>query len=158
LPTLVYGCDALNIEKKDLDRVNSAQGSAIKGVLGIGKRSHHSNLLHALSLPSTKDVIAKNTLSFFNRIFKVSSPLRDLCTFFMSTYMSEGVVYQGTMVSKIIALGYSPVDVAFNLRKPMCHKPQDGVIESLEYLVYHENFIKPWGEEHVLVTLLTRYF
>jgi hypothetical protein len=44
--------------------------------------------------------------------------------------MSEGVVYTGTMVSKIIALGDSPVDVAFNLRKPMCHKPQDGVIES----------------------------
>ena len=41
--------------------------------------------------------------------------------------------------------------------RKMCH-PQDGVVDSLSYLVMQENFIKPYSEEHVLATLLLRAF
>ena len=52
LSTMVYG-----VERKHLHHVNSAQGSAIKGILGIGRRAHHSSLLYAVYIPSTENVM-----------------------------------------------------------------------------------------------------
>ena len=127
----------------DSGRINSAQGCAVKHLLGIGKRSHHTKLLHALALPCTQEIINKNILTFFNQVFKVCSPLRTLCFYFMSEYITTGRVYEGTLVSRVVNMGYSPTDCAFNVRKTVYIKPQYGVIDSLQYLVYHKTFNKP---------------
>jgi hypothetical protein len=74
LPTLTYGCESMNICKADMKRLNNAQGCTIKNLLGLGKRSHHSNLLSALGLPSTEHIINRNILSFYHNVFRVSSP------------------------------------------------------------------------------------
>ena len=34
----------------------------------------------------------------------------------------------------------------------------DGIVDSLRQLVYHENFVKPYSEEHILATLLVKAF
>ena len=41
---------------------------------------------------------------------------------------------------------------------PEVNPLRDGVVDSLRYLICNENFIKPYSEEHVLATLLTRAF
>ena len=102
LPTLIYGSDALHMDKSDLQRLNSAQGCAIKSLLGLGKRAHHTKLLQALSFPSVQEVINKNTVNFFNRIFKVRSPLRTLCIYLISKYSTTGVLHEGTLVARIV--------------------------------------------------------
>jgi hypothetical protein len=158
LPTLLYGCDALKIDKSDLNRLNSIQGTLMKNALGIGKRSHHSSLIQALHLDNISEVINWNTLCLFYRSFRLASPLRTMCNFLLSKYITVGKVYKGTLLSKIIDMGYSPTDSAYNLKKTVCHKQKDGVVESLEYLVNHENFMKDGSSEHVLATLITRAF
>ena len=34
----------------------------------------------------------------------------------------------------------------------------DGVVESLRFLILHENFIKPYSSEHIIASLLTKAF
>ena len=158
LPALLYGCEALNIDNSGFTALNSAQGKSLKTILGIGKRSHHGKLLQALSIKTVKDVVKERTLSFYHRVFKVESPLQDLCSHFMTEYMTKGVLYKGTLVENIVKVGYSPVTSAFVQTKPTYDRTTDGVVESLQYLIHHENFIKRGSNEHILACLLTRSF
>ena len=34
----------------------------------------------------------------------------------------------------------------------------DGIVDSLRSMIFSENFIKPWCNEHILVKLLTKAF
>jgi hypothetical protein len=57
-------------------------------------------------------------------------------------------------------MGLSPTHCAFNDYK--FHLPtsinDNGHIDSIRAMVFHENFIKPYSDEHTLVTLLTKSF
>jgi hypothetical protein len=158
LPALVYGCEAQDISTSDLKSLNSAQGSLLKNILGIGKRSHHSKLLQALSVKKVDDVINERILSFYYRIFQVNSPLMKLCSYLMSEYVVSGVLYKGTIVENIVRMGHSPIISAFKNVKPTYSGDADGVVESLRYLLYHENYIQQGSNEHILTRLLTRCF
>ena len=63
LPTLLYGTDAVNIDRSDMAQLKSVQGSLIKTALGISKRSHHSHLVCALGICNIMDTVEINTLS-----------------------------------------------------------------------------------------------
>jgi hypothetical protein len=158
LPALVYGCDGMNMDNHNLKSLNSVQGSSLKGVLGLGKRSHHSNLLKALKLKNVDEVIKDQTLSFYHRIFKIESPLQKLCSHLIYEYIVNGMLYKGTIVENVVRMGQSPVNAAFKKTKPTCCATYDGVVDSLQYLIHHENFIKPGSNEHILTRLLTRSF
>ncbi len=73
--------------------------------------------------------------------------------------MCNGTVVPGTLVSKILSMNVNVLSYAFN----QCNSylPSfdcNGHIDSIRNLIYHENFIKPYSDEHTLVYLLTKSF
>ena len=82
--------------------------------------------------------------------------------FFLSIFMCNGTLYEGTLLDRLIKVGLSPVKVAFSPPKQMCLKygtsTANGLVDSLKFLLCHDNFVKPWSEEHFIATLLTKAF
>jgi len=147
-PVLLYGSDAVNISKKGLSRMESTQGNLIKQCLGLSHRARSTSLLQALCIPSIKDKIKQSIASLLRRAFTVHSPCKDFMSYFLSLYISRGQLIPGI----------SPTHCAFNhFKKPVFTK-DCGVIDSIRALVMHTNFIKPYSEQHVLTTLLTKSF
>ena len=95
------------------DTFQNTQGSIIKRVCGIPKRSHHTQLLRALDITDVDSILEKSITSLYFRIFKLDNPLRDLCTYDLSVYMSCGHTIPGTITHRILQLGLSPIDCAF---------------------------------------------
>ena len=130
--------------------------------MGLGKRSHHSNLLCALRVPSIEDIIKQRTLSLYYRSFQVESPLRRILISQLSKYMVTGIRYTGTLVSRLIDYGLSPMEHSYF--KPFWGKTcrynvgSSGIVASLQQLVFSDNYFKPWSAEHILTALLTRSF
>ena len=163
LPSLLYASEAIALRDCNIKELNSYQGSCIKRCLGIAPRSHHSNLLKAAGLQPVQDVIGKRVVSLYNRIFKTQSPSHDINMYFLSRFISQGEYCEGTLLDRVIRLGLSPVSVAFNPVK--CNNCDNsdtvldkGIVDSLHFLIHHENYIKPWSSEHILTTLLTKAF
>jgi hypothetical protein len=111
-PTLLYGSECIPLSGADLQSLRSTQSNVIKNVLGLSKRNHHSKLLLALNIPAIDDVIIKNTLGFYNRIFNVDSPLVHMQSNLLQYYMTTGHTYKNTMIDKVISMGFSPMSVA----------------------------------------------
>ena len=132
-----------------------------KRIVGIKKCSHHSNLLKALKIPLVEDVIIKNSLCLYKNIFKTNTPARDLQSVLLARYIIEGNITKGTLLEKIVKAGYDPLQILFdkqNLRgSDHVVNEEDGVTDSLSFLLHHEDYNKPWSEEHMLATLLTKY-
>ena len=161
-PTLLYGMESIPLSDKDVKNLRTSQSNILKGVLGLSKRNHHSKLLLALGIPVIDDVIVKNTLSFYNRIFSVDSPLVQLQSNFLSDYLKTGCTVKNTLIDKIVTMGFSPLSVAMDASfkcKLSCKTQDDaGIVDSLQYLLFHDNYIQPWSDEYSLVKMLTRAF
>lgn len=155
---ITYGCDCLYINESDIQRLESLQGTLIKQCVGLGKRSHHSNLLKALCIPKIGDIIRNQCLSLYYRIFQTDTPCRDLCTELLSRYLSGGIIARGTLTHRILAMGHSPLLCAFTKQKICNYYEECGIVDTMKALLCSENFIKPYAEEHTLVTLLTNSF
>ena len=70
---------------------------------------------------------------------------------------------KGTLLERILKLGANPIEVIFNKCPFTCsesniREQDDGVTDSLRYLLHHDNYNKPWSEQHILATLLTKAF
>jgi hypothetical protein len=81
----------------------------------------------------------------------------------LNRYMLTGYCNKDTLIGRIVSMGLSPIKIAFSdssckykdfQKQPM----QDGITDSIKFLVMQANFIKPYSEEHVLVKLLTQAF
>jgi hypothetical protein len=157
-PTLTYGLDCLNLTQNDVSKLDSVQGKFIKQCLGLSKRSHNTQLLEALNVRKVSQIYEKSCISLYNRIGKVSTPARDLLLYSLSRYVLYGEVVPGTLLSTVISKGYSPVKCLFNVPEAVRPMQCDGHVDSLRYLLYHENFIKHYSEEHLLAHMLTVAF
>jgi hypothetical protein len=157
-PTLLYGLDYLPVSDGLIRKMDSTQGSIMKRVCGLAKRSHHSRLIRALGIENTTLMLTKITASLYYRIFQVNCPTRDLCIYDLSQYICGGQIVPGTIIDRVIKYGLCPVKCAFEKYMPnSCYEP-DGVVDSLRHLLYHDNYIKPWSSEYMLTTLLTKAF
>ena len=156
----MYGSDSLHYNDTDIKRLDSLQGTFIKRAMGIRKRSHHSDILNALSIPKIHELRINNILSLYNRIFKVDSPTRELNCVFLAEYLITGRSVKGTILDSILKSGFSPVRTAFVKcpRKFYDFNHRDGIVDSIRSLLINENFIKPWSTEHSIVQLLTQAF
>ena len=159
-PSLTYGLDCMNVSDRDICKLDSTQGKLIKQSLGLSKRSHNSQVLQALGIKPISDIVSKNTKSLYYRICNTDSPSRSLLFHFLSQYILFGTLVQGSLLHTIVKQGISPIRSAFNSQKLYSnqHDDTDGHIESLKYLLQHENFMKPYSAEHYLVHLLTKAF
>ena len=160
-PILTYGMETLDISKTQAKKLLSAQGSVVKRVMGIPKRSHHNNLIQALGIKATTDTINNNTLNLYYRLFQCDSPARDLQCQFLAHYLLTNERFQGTIIDRIINLGGSPTEIAFyGTHKSTSIPPQDcnGVIDSLRHMLFNDNYIRPESNEHLIAMLLCNAF
>jgi hypothetical protein len=92
-------------------------------------------------------------------MFKTSTPLRDLCIYYLSKFIETGETVKGTIIDRIVKFDLCPIECAFSKTIPCRFDgQQDGVVDSLKQLIYHDNCIKPWSNEHILTVLLTKAF
>ena len=157
----MYGMECIHLKKSDIDHCKSIQGSIIKKITGFVKRSHHSYLLQALNIFPFNELLCKNTISLCKRLGVINCYARDLYSRILASYILTGKCAKGTLVDRVVTTGHSPVSVLFNGTfdyKASFNSHNNGVVDSLRYLVHHENFLKPWRSEYILANLLTRAF
>ena len=158
-PTLLYGMECVNLTNVMKNKLNSIQGTCIKSAWGLAKRHHHSNLLEAIGVRPVDVQIQRRTLSLFRNIIQIQSPARDLCDYFLALYISSGKLYDGTLTERLISSGHSVTQIISDSDEPHYNpRSENGIVDSLRTLIYSENFLKPYSEEHLLVKLLTKAF
>ena len=158
-PTLLYGSDCIPLSSNNIKDLISSQGTIIKNVLGLSKRNHHTNLMHALDIKKVDDMVMKNTVNFYNRIFKVDTPLSNLQYKFLSHYIATGKLIKGSILQRIVSAGHSPVNIMLKYRNVNSSSYADnGIVQSLKYLIHHENYTKPWSDEYFMTKMLTKAF
>ena len=131
--------------------------------MGLNKRSHHSKLLKALNIPSVDDVIKKNSLCLYINIFRSNTPASELQSILLARYIIKGTIIKGTLLERVLKCGKNPLDTIlskqpFNRAGCDTSYENDGMTDSLSFLLNHEDYNKPWSEEHILATLLTKAF
>ena len=105
-----------------------------------------------------EEKLRQSVASLLKRIFMVESSAQELTHYFMSLYISSGTLIPGTLVDRAVSLGLSPVRSAFVRYKRPSSSQNCGIVDSLRTLIMHEHFIKPYSEQHILTSLLTRSF
>ena len=163
LPSLLYGMENLELRAKELRELEKLQSSIIKRTTGFPLRCHHTHLLNAVNVQKPNFYIQNSLLSLWNRMFLVNSPARRLSEKLLSTYLSKKLVIPGTIIHRMKNTGVSLVKGLFSriyIPVPQVGNDNvnDGVVDSLRYLISHENFIKPYSNEHILGVLLTKAF
>ena len=141
-----------------MNELKSAQGSIIKRGLGIGKRSHYHRVLQACDISPVEQVIAENAARLYHKIFRCETPAKELQCLLLSTYILTGKAESGTLLERVIKAGHNPLNLIFTKPKSATEHREDGLVDSLKYLLHHENYQKPWSQEHMLATLLTKAF
>ena len=120
-------------------------------------------MLKALNIPPVEEVIQKNIIGLYRNIFKTDTPARELQSVLLARYIGKGSIIKGTLLERILKLGGQPLDIILN-KGPFEHSEcdlntvDDGMADSLRYLLYHEDYNNPRSQEHVLATLLTKAF
>ena len=162
-PLLTYGMESIALSNNDIKLLKTTQGNIIKRVMGLNKRAHHSKLLKALNISPVEDVVKKNAFGLYRNIFKTESPARELQAILLAIYLRKGTTTKGSLLERVLKAGGNPLDIIFNnqsLKRTGCDSMygNDGVTDSLTFLLNHEDYNKPWSEEHILATLLTKAF
>ena len=161
VPTLLYGCAALNMSHEDIKTLGKCQGNHIKRFLGLCSRSHHANLIAAAGVKPVDVMLRNQCSSLYKRIHGTESPVKLLNTLLLSRYISSGVAIKGTLVSKLLDFCISPINIIFgNFKKTYAnyYVCQNGIIDSLRYLIHSEDFRKPQSIDFMLVKLFTQAF
>ena len=156
-PALSYGLDSIYLDNKCFKELETCQGNLAKQALGFSKRSKSSSLLQGLGITKMRQHISQCTASLFRRIFLTKTPIQSLCRYFLSLYITRGSLVPGTIVDRLVSYGLSPTRCAF-IKYSVHSNVQCGIVDSLRHLLMHENFVKPYSEEHILATLLTKSF
>ena len=151
-PTLLYGMETFTFNVGQTKTLEGTQASIIKRLLGLPNRSHNSNLLAATGTVSIKNCIDNNVLSLWKRIFKCDTPTRSLCVNLLNELYEYNRPMPGTLLQRVVSMGISPVKAIFQRYHMNVTTPdtvQDGVVDSLKYLISYEQFIKPYPEQHI---------
>ena len=155
-PTLLYGMECVHLSQSTMSRLETVQGNHIKQSLGLNKYARTSYLLDSLQLPHVKSAIVKKCATLYHSIFNSDAPTTDPNAHLMARNISSGELIKGTLIHSIVCFGLSPVSIDFaHLQiKKYKYSTQDGIIHTLQHLLYHQNFIKPYSDEHYFVHLL----
>ena len=86
-PALTYGLECMSSTAIQMRRLESVQGRLIKQSLGLSKLLHNTAVLKALDIKQIEDIVNKNVLLVYNRIFNVESPARRLMQHLLSRFI-----------------------------------------------------------------------
>ncbi|CAL4133541.1 unnamed protein product, partial [Meganyctiphanes norvegica] len=158
-PVLTYGLETLHITNSEMGDLKSAQGSIVKRGLGLSKRSHYHRVLQACNIKPIEEVIAENAARLYHSIFQCDTPAKEFQCLLLSSYVLTGKAEIGTLLDRVIKAGHNPLNLIINKPTFSRHTTnEDGLVDSLRHLLYHENYQKPGSQEHILATLLTKSF
>ena len=138
-----------------------AQSNRVKNTMGFIKRSHHSNLLHAVRIDKVETSVIRGILSLWYRIYQVDNTARELSNAMLCDYINSRHLIPGTLIHRVVEAGFSPIKCLSIKQQVTAHRANNthgGIVDSLRHLVYHENFVKPYSEEHIVTTLLVKAF
>ena len=94
-------------------------------------------------------------------MFVRNTPARSLNIYLLSSFLMYGERVPRTTLDRVLAFGKDPVGIG--LADPPKHKTvspglgDDGVTDSLRFLLYDDNFNNVDSLEHELVRFLTRF-
>jgi hypothetical protein len=94
--SLVFGLECQGVTVRDLKRLETTQGNFVKGIV---KRSRYSKLLLALGIPKITEIIKRNTVSLYSRIFKYDYPARQFNIELLTKCLTTGQRVKGTIGS-----------------------------------------------------------
>jgi hypothetical protein len=64
-PLLYYGCESLDLNKKDVNDIRKCEGGIVKSLVGISKYCHTDPLFSALDIENTEESIYINKIRAF---------------------------------------------------------------------------------------------
>ena len=108
-PYLTFGLETVHLNKAMYSKLESLQGTIVKSCLGLSRCSHHSKLLTTLGILPIEESLNSMSVNLMKRIFLVNSPVRSLCTIFMSKYLITGKYSKCTLFGKLLDMGLSPL-------------------------------------------------
>ena len=151
--------ESISLSKKDQRLLSTSQTSIIKHVMGFPKRYHHSALLQALDIPSFKENLDLACRRLYHSLMLSNTPAGILQTKLLSRYLTSGHLTKDTLLHRLVKSGHDPCKLIAG-PGPKVRTPinSDGVVDSLRYLVFHQNFIKPWSEEYLTAGLILKAF
>ena len=81
----------------------------------------------------------------------------------LSHFILNGTIIKGTLLDRIVGVGADPLDLITAKSpstSPVCDTTgeEDGLVESLRFLLLHDDYSKPRSEEHILATMLTKAY
>ena len=80
-PILEYGMESIDLSESDIKHLKTMQGNTMGRVMGINNRSHHSNILKVLGVPTVDDVIKTMQLGSIE-ISSKQVPQQEICNLF----------------------------------------------------------------------------
>ena len=99
--------------KDQFRRQESFQFRLIKQCLGLSKRSHNSAVLKALTIDKVQNIVNRNVLNLYHRIFKIESPARGVMQFLLARYITYGTTVHGTLTDRVVTIGESLLNAFF---------------------------------------------
>ena len=161
LPSLLYGIESVSLNQTLMKSFECAQSNIVKNIMGFNKRSHHSNLFHAVCIDKVETSVIRGILSLWYRIYQVDYPARVLSNAMLCDHINSRHLIPGTIIHRVVEAGFSPIkclSIKLQFTAHRANNIHDGIVDSLRHLIYHENFVKPYSEEHILATLLVKAF
>ena len=98
---LTFVLETVYLNRAMYGKLQSLQGTIVKAFLGLNRYSHHSKLLTALGILPIEESIKSMSVSLMKRIFLVNSPVRSLCSFFISKYLLTGKYSKSTLFGRL---------------------------------------------------------
>ena len=172
LPTLLFGSDVFTFNKAQLGLLDATQCNIIKQVLGFPKRSHNSHLLEAVGLDRIQLHVKDKNVTLLNKAFSLDGQYSDLCRYMISKFILTGATCKNTLIDRIVSFNISPLQIYMsqcsdsdynpscisNISKDSRTKSDNGIVDSLKYLVFHNEFNKLGSTVHTLAKLLVKAF
>ena len=97
------------------------------------------------------------TCNLFVKFLQVESPARKLCIHLLSKYIFSGAMVKGTLLERIVSTGMSPsrllADGINSMVTQKYKQGSNGIVDTMQMLLFHDNFVKPWSEELMLQPL-----
>ena len=115
-------------------------------------------MLKALNIDKVQNIVNRNVLNLYHRIFKIESPARSIMQFLLARYITYGTTVPGTLIGRVVSIGESPLKCVFRKSGHKIYILKDGIdghADSIRLLLNSRNYLNHNSEEHFMVRLLT---
>ena len=109
VPTLKYGLETMYLSNFQLKKLESIYTRHSFKVISLPEYTQSSLKLRAMNIVPVGEIVKNTVCGLWHRIVMVDSPMRDLCSFFMATYIVSGSVCHKTLFSRVLKLSISPL-------------------------------------------------